>query len=354
MDVYRLTERGVREWLDGLIRDGERVVAPVDEDGLVIFRPIVAASEVALAAVGTTRWSPKEFVLPRTEELFSYRLQGDDIALDQAPADGEPRQVLFGLRPCDAAGLARLDDVFLGDVPDPLFAARRERTVTISVACAAARPECFCTAVGGSPGGVEGSDLQLMPLPLEGTWLLRALTPQGADMVAQSPHDGMPATAEDLESAEAGVAAVAAAITRDGVAPEGAATLEAVFDDPVWEALGERCLGCGICAHVCPSCSCFDVTDEGSALCGSRCRMWDSCTFGQFTRHASGHNPRATQPARYRQRVMHKFAYFPAEHDGRLMCVGCGRCVALCPVGIDIHAAVQRAVAAGAGEGALR
>lgn len=348
MDAYRLTDDEVREWIDALVGEGNRVVAPVDEDGLLLFRPITAASQVALAGAGSTRWSPKEFVLPRTETLFSYRLEGDGVALEEPWTGGERRQVLFGLRPCDAAGLARLDDTFLGDVPDPLYAVRRERTVTVSVACAAAQPECFCTAVGGSPGGTEGSDLQLMPLPTPETWLLRSLTARGREMAAAA-RGWTPATAADRESAEAGVAAVAETITRDPVAANEVGTLEAVFDDPVWEALGERCLSCGICAHVCPSCSCFDVADEGNATCGSRCRVWDSCTFAQFTRHASGHNPRSTQPARYRQRVMHKFAYFPAQHDGRLMCVGCGRCVALCPVGIDIHAAVQRAMAAGAG-----
>ena len=354
MDAWKVTEQEVREWLSALLGDGIRVVAPVDEDGLVLFRPVAEASEPSLSGAGNTRWSPKEHVLPRTETLFSYRLQGDDVELDGVPADGEPGQVLFGVRPCDAAGLTRLDDVFLGDVPDPLYAARRQRTVTVSLACAAAQPECFCTAVGGSPGGIEGSDLQLMPLPAPETWLLKALTPQGAELVANAADGWPPATAEERELAEAQVRDVEAAIARDPISPERAAALEAVFDHPLWEVLGERCLGCGICAHVCPSCSCFDIADEGSALCGSRCRMWDSCGFAQFTRHASGHNPRATQPARYRQRVMHKFAYFPAQHDGRLMCVGCGRCLKLCPVGIDIHAAVERAAAAGAGEEAAR
>lgn len=354
MDAWRVTEQEVRDWLSRLLRDEIRVVAPVDEDGLVLFRAIVADSEVSLAGAGNTRWSPKEFVLPRTETLFSYRLQGDDVELEGPPTDGEPRQVLFGVRPCDAAGLTRLDDVFLGDAPDPLYAARRERTVTVSLACAAAQPECFCTAVGGSPGGIEGSDLQLVPLPAPEAWLLRALTPRGAELVAETADDWPAATAEDRQLADAGVLTVEAAMTRDPISSQGAATLEAVFDNPLWETLGERCLGCGICAHVCPSCSCFDVADEGSTQCGSRCRLWDSCGFAQFTRHASGHNPRATQPTRYRQRVMHKFAYFPAQHDGRLMCVGCGRCLKLCPVGIDIHAAVEHAAAAGAGEEVAR
>ena len=344
--AWRLTEQDVREWISRLLDDGVRVVAPVDDGGLRVFRPVADASEVSLAAAGTTRWSPKEFLLPRTEALFSYRLHGDGIDLAPAAADGGPQQLLFGVRPCDAAGLSRLDDMFLGDPPDPLYAARRARTTIASVACAASRPECFCTAVGGSPGGTEGSDVQLAPVDYSGTWLLRSLTPRGGELAAGGGDRWAAATADDAERAEAVVHAVAADIARAPLTADPA-VLEAVFEHPLWEALGDRCLGCGICAYVCPSCSCFDIADEGGALCGSRCRAWDSCAFAQFTRHASGHNPRSSQAARYRQRVMHKFAYFPAEHGGRPMCVGCGRCLALCPVGIDIHAAVERVAEAG-------
>lgn len=343
---WRLSEQEWRGWLEALLRGGKRLIAPVESDGLRLFRAVSAVDDISLAD-GTTRWSPKEFLFPSTEALFSYRLQGDDVTLEPPPAD-EGEQVLFALRPCDAAGLARLDDVFLGG--DPTYASRRERTVIVSLACDRARPECFCTAVGGSPAGTEGSDIQLLPLSLDGGWLLQTLTPKGAELVAESSTAWAPASVEDWQRVEDQRRAVEEDIARTPISHEWAAALEEAFDHPLWTALGERCLGCGICAYVCPSCSCFDTRDEGNALCGARCRLWDSCTFAQFTRHASGHNPRPTQPSRYRQRVLHKFAYFPLEHDGRLMCVGCGRCLKLCPVGLDIHRTVETAVAAGAAE----
>jgi formate hydrogenlyase subunit 6/NADH:ubiquinone oxidoreductase subunit I len=343
---WRLTGDDLGAWVEGLVRAGTRVIAPVEEGGLRRFRAVESAGPVCLAP-GKTRWSPKEFLFPRTETLFAYAVQGDRVQVDDAPAE-DTEQVLLGVCPCDAAGLARLDAVLAGPEGDPLYTRRRERTAVVSLACPEAGPECFCTAVGGGPAETEGSDLQLMAAGE--AWLLVALTPKGLALAAPLGDRVPAASAEDWTLARAGVERVEAGLRRSPVAREWAAALEAAFGHPLWEALGRRCLGCSICTYVCPSCSCFDVQDAGTAACGERCRSWDSCTFGLFTRHASGHNPRDTQAARYRQRVLHKFAYFPLAHEGRFMCVGCGRCLALCPVGMSIQDTVSRVVAA-SGEG---
>lgn len=347
MDGWLLSDGDLRDWLAALVSSGSRLVAPVEEDGLTVFRAVDSAEAVSLDGYSTSRWSPKEALFPGTETLFSYRLESDGVALETPPA-GEEEQVLFAVRPCDAAGLARLDEMFLTDTEDSLYASRRARTATVSLACESARPECFCTAVGGSPAGADGSDLQLVSLG--GEWLLRPLTEKGAALAGDASAGWAPASDEHLARAEEQRLAVEASIGATAVPAGWAGLLEGAFEHPLWELLGERCLGCGICAYVCPSCSCFDVGDEGSAFCGTRCRIWDSCSFAQFTSHASGHNPRPTQPDRYRQRVLHKFSYFPLEHDGRFMCVGCGRCLKLCPVGLDIRRSVEL-VAAGS-EGA--
>jgi ferredoxin len=343
MEGWRLSEEEWREWVEALLRAGKRVIAPVQEDGLVIFRPVRSVAEISFSDYGNTQWSPKEFLFPPSEPLFAYRLQGDDVILEERPWD-EEEQVLFALRPCDAAGLRRLDRVFLGEEEDPLYAQRRKLTTIVSLACDEARPECFCTAVGGSPAGTEGSDLQLAHL--DETWLLRSLTPRGEELVQPSASNWPPASAEDWARLEERGKSVEQGIRRSPLPPEAAEVLERSFDDPIWESVGQRCLGCAICAYVCPSCSCFDVNDEGNTWCGVRCRSWDSCTFAQFTRHASGHNPRPTPHSRYRQRVLHKFAYFPLQHRDRSMCVGCGRCVKFCPVGLDIREAVERGISA--------
>ena len=113
--------------------------------------------------------------------------------------------------------------------------------------------------------------------------------------------------------------------------------LDGIFEEEVWETITNNCLGCGACTYLCPTCHCFDITDEinGSGE-GIRLRSWDSCQYSLFTKHASGHNPRVNKKQRMRQRIMHKFSY-TVEKNEAIFCVGCGRCVHHCPVNLDIR-----------------
>jgi ferredoxin len=337
---WRLAEKELRAWLDGLLREGKRVIAPVERDALKLFRTVESASHVSLAG-GKTRWSPKEFLFPRTEALYSYQLRADGPELQDPPLP-EQEQVLFGALCCDAAGLVRLDDVFLhGKVEDPLYARRRALTTIVAMACRAAEPDCFCTAVGGSPMGTEGVDLLIIPFGAD--WLVNAVTEKGRSLVPEGWSEVSP---DDWSLAEEQERRVAQEISRTPVAKEWAATLENDFESPVWKDVARRCLSCSICAYVCPSCSCFDVHHEGNAWGGQEIRCWDACTYALFTAHASGHNPRGGPDARYRQRTLHKFSYLTPGEQGEIRCVGCGRCIAHCPAGIDIHDAVRQVATA--------
>jgi len=345
---WKLDDEQMREWLQSLVDAGSSVVAPVEEDGLTLFRPIADAAAAQLKSSGKTRWSPKEFLFPRSEALYRYSFKGNNVEI-RDPEVAETRQVLFGVRPCDAAGLVRLDEIFLSGTVDPLFAARREATTVVTSACAAADPECFCTAVGGSPVAVEGSDAQLVPL--NDGWMLRVLTDKGEALVGEASASWSEAPKDDVAHIEEIEATVTDQVARSPIQKEWSKILEDGFDDASWNRLAEHCLGCSICAYVCPSCSCFDMNHEANAWCGEQCRSWDACTFGLFTHHASGHNPRSTRQQRYRQRVLHKFSFTDSE-DPHFRCVGCGRCVALCPAGLDISEIVTAAVTAIGEEGA--
>ena len=344
---WRLTEADLRAWLRGLLDVGT-VIAPVEQDGVLSFRRITSAGQAVIEPSGKTRWSPKEFLFPRSEALYRYTFTGAAVRLEDPPLP-EERQVLFGVRSCDASGLARLDEIFLGGTPDRRYAARRENTTLVSAVCASADPECFCTAVGYSPVGEQGCDAQLAPI--DGGWLLRVLTEKGRDLVGDHAGPWTAATAGDDGRLPEIEKAVSGQIRKRPVSREWSRILERGFGHEVWERLVPQCQGCGLCAYVCPSCSCFDMNHEANSWCGQQCRSWDACTFAAFTRHASGHNPRGSKQARYRQRVLHKFA-FREDEDGPFRCVGCGRCVALCPAGIDIVDTATAAVEAIGEEGA--
>ena len=115
-------------------------------------------------------------------------------------------------------------------------------------------------------------------------------------------------------------------------------------DNAFWDKETVKCLSCGCCTFICPTCQCFTITDEGSQLDGRRLRSWDSCMTPLFTMETSGHNPRPTKANRMRNRVSHKFSFYPERYDGYFSCVGCGRCVVSCPVSLDIRHMVKAAV----------
>ena len=146
-------------------------------------------------------------------------------------------------------------------------------------------------------------------------------------------------SAADEKKVEAAFRAADAGIERSvGGIGDVTERLKKIFDSPFWDREAASCIRCGICTFLCPACHCFDMSDETSSLSplrGKRVRTWDTCQFPDFTMHSSGHNPRPDRAARLRQRVLHKFQYF-VEHHGQYQCTGCGRCIDLCPVGIDI------------------
>jgi len=331
---FRISRAELDKWVASLIESATQVIAPVERRGVRAFRVLDSAQELCLAD-GKTQWSPKEFLFPRTESVFSYETLDGELKLSDPPPTSNDR-VILGVRPCDASGLACTDAV-LG--PDAIYAQRRARTVIVALTCPVAEPECFCASVGGAPDGTDGSDVQLVPLA--DAFLVRSLTPRGEALIAAGSKKWKAATDKDWAAAKAQGERVAHDMRGTQVARDWAKSLEARFESPAWRGLSRSCVGCSICTYVCPSCTCFNVEDEGSAGCGSRCRSWDSCSYGLFTLHASGHNPRPDQASRYRQRVLHKFSYYPEAHGGKNMCVGCGRCAKHCPVGLDIHEAVH-------------
>lgn len=288
--------------------------------------------DVAWDYVQTTL-SAKSAVFPPFEPMIQFRINGRQVDAREIAADARPT-VLFGLHPCDAASFDTLRAVFDWDTSDAYFDPKLERLTIIGLSCTHADAYCFCTSVGGSPGGSRGSDLLLTPLDAE-RFLVEVLTPGGQAVVKLAPELFQPAPPTASKDA------VLAKVPKRFDGPAIGGRLAGVFDKvDIWLEQSLRCIGCGACAFVCPTCSCFDIQDERGRDGGIRLRCWDACGFGLFTLHASQHNPRSKQSERWRQRVMHKFAYQP-ERLGVLGCVGCGRCSRACPVDMNLGEHVQ-------------
>jgi formate hydrogenlyase subunit 6/NADH:ubiquinone oxidoreductase subunit I len=305
-----------------LLKDGRRILAPTDRDGRTELNRVTSPGEVAQDHLQTIL-SAKEAAFPKVERLLSFQLGKGAVELQDAEPGAAPT-VLFALRPCEARGFQALDAVFNWDTRDRFFNARMERLAIIGLSCTRSDEACFCTSVGGGPGDTAGSDLLLTPAP--GGFLAEILTPKGEAIVQLAPEAFRPDPGLDKRVADVPVRFDAPGLT---------AKLKSMFDDGLWAEQSLRCVGCGACAFVCPTCVCFDLVEEADAKGGRRLRTWDSCGYHMFTLHASGHNPRETQGQRWRQRVFHKFSYYP-ERYRMLGCVGCGKCTRACPVDMNL------------------
>ncbi|CBL17254.1 4Fe-4S dicluster domain-containing protein [Ruminococcus champanellensis] len=283
-------------------------------------------------ALNTVR-SAKDFFFPQTENLMDFKVEGKNIEVIDTRSECEDF-VLFGVRACDVKSFEVLDRVFLAEPVDSYYKNRREHGIILSLACTRPQETCFCGTFGIDAAEPEGDvvcyktadALYLDAKSEKGNALLESLTCLTEDA------DTAPVEAQKAQTRTHLAKLPLAGLKTDGF---GAGTTSKFFDAPEWKDLSATCLGCGTCTFVCPTCQCYDIKDFNTGHGVKRFRCWDSCMYSDFTKMSAG-QPRLTQLERFRQRFMHKLVYYPTNNDGMFSCVGCGRCLAKCPIQMNI------------------
>ncbi len=286
----------------------------------------------------------KKVIFPQREFFFEFHEQDTEgYELKELLPEEKPT-VVFGVRPCEGKAASLTDLVFGGEIKDDYYWRRRNAAVLVGLACLQPpTPNCFCLSVNGSPHSTDGLDVLMTDLGDH--YYIEVLTDKGQKIVAEGGPIFEATKPSDKKAAQKAQADSEKKLSRElSKIHDVPVKLKGMFDSSFWDDESMSCIRCGICTYLCPTCHCFDINDEVESqrpLAGRRIRTWDTCQFPDFTMHSSGHNPRPDKAARLRQRINHKFQYF-VEVWQNYQCTGCGRCITLCPVGIDIIKVVEK------------
>jgi sulfhydrogenase subunit beta (sulfur reductase) len=311
------------------------VHAPVAQGDRFVFKRLERWSDARLD-YNRTILPPKKYFLPPRETLFDYRENAGYLPATEGLND---RIVLFGVHACDICALNILDEVFGGKYPDSYYKARRKHISVIGIDCIP-DSRCFCRSMRAD--FVE-SGFDLFFYDIGDYFLTFVGTARGDDMALATGPLFEEVTRADIDEYKRRSSAKREAFNLEVEIRDLPEIFEMEYQADIWDDLGNRCLSCGSCSMVCPTCYCYDVVDEvqlGSRE-GRRLRYWDSCLFVSHAQVAGGENFRKSRASRIKFRFYHKQRGFVAEY-GRPSCVGCGRCIEVCPVNIDIIEVINR------------
>ena len=355
---YHILERqDLQHLFTVLTEKGYRVIAPTKRDSAIVYEELDSADELPIGwqdiqnngtyrleksddervfgyTVSPQSW--KRFLSPPEVRLWRARRVDNSFEVEEDTPD-VPRYAFIGVRACELNAIQIQDRIFMGgEFVDPTYQARREGAFIVAVNCGRAGNTCFCVSMETGPKAEAGFDLAMTEV-IEGEhhyFVLETGSEKGMDVLMALPHR----SAQDTEiyTAKRIIAATRSSMGRT-IETDGLKDL--LYENTEhanWDSIADRCLSCANCTMVCPTCFCMtveDVTDLAGET-AERVRKWDSCFTNDFS-YIHGGSVRTSNKARYRQWMTHKFATWVDQFDS-MGCVGCGRCIAWCPVGIDI------------------
>lgn len=329
MKILKLRKKHLNQFIKGLSKFGA-IIGPIKRgESSYIFSEIKNPEEIEIG-YNRTILPPKKYFLSPSQTMLEF---SQEFGYREPKEEKEERKILFGLHACDIHAIKILDLVFSGKYKDNYYFKRRKNTAIIGISCV---PDDLCFCLSMRTDYVEdGFDLFLSEL--SDSYLVGAGTSLGDDMVAESESlfEDMDKNGREEYKRRSNERRKLFKIDfelRD--LPE---IMDMEYESKVWKELGEKCLSCGSCSMVCPTCYCFDVIDEVNldGQSGQRRRIWDSCLFKDYALVAGGLNFRADRDSRIKNRYLHKQRGFVQQY-GKPSCVGCGRCIKACPAKIDI------------------
>jgi ferredoxin len=359
-----------RSALDDLIqtlrRQGYSVLGPRVTDGAISLLPIESAAQLpqGLSDEQDGGWyrvvegepelsfqyvvgpdGPKRYFFPANLRLFQFHVTADNFVMDVGPPQVS-KLAMLGVRACELAAIEVQDRVFGRDDPrtfrcesEPWYTQIRQETLLIAVNCTRPSGTCFCAAWGTGPAATKGFDLALTEL--RDGFLVQVGSKRGADLAAELPV--REPTLAEVELAEIRLDRARERMGRQLDVTDVERLLDQSIEYPEWDEIARRCLSCGNCTMVCPTCFCCTVSDTTNLAATkevTRTRQWESCFTHQFTYTISGPE-RNTIRGRYRHWLRHKLCAWWEQFQCS-GCVGCGRCITWCPVGIDLTEEVRR------------
>lgn len=357
-----LTTDGLQALIGTLRDDGYRVIGPSVRDQTIVYDDVETIADLPEGwtdeqkpgqyrlkkrddaalfgyVVGPHSW--KRFLHPPLLSMWTARRDGDTVKIEE-PSPEDEKFAFIGARACELNAIAIQDKVFLeGPYVDPHYRSRREGSFLVAVNCAEAGGTCFCASMNTGPKAEAGFDIALTELLGNGPHMFVAEAGSEAGRKILEALPGRAATGEEIKAAENVIAKAATSMGREMPAGDLRELLMSNLEHPRWDDAAKRCLSCANCTMVCPTCFCTSIEDA-SDLTGnetSRNRRWDSCFTMDYS-YVHGGSVRPSTQSRYRQWMTHKLATWHDQFDTS-GCVGCGRCITWCPVGIDITEEVR-------------